>query len=218
MNITCFKAKFGKKEHLEQLQKEGIVYCNTLKYFTEVEDGQIRGDAHENSFDFKTYDKPRLQIKPANDPDAEYKDVNVTWLQKVTRNSDPYGNLYCLYCVDMTNAGSQGQISVDEKNKDFGSYVLVFLNSEIFEERLYKELKKRDLKYHFGHVSYIDLKKHNGRKTLFQKDTKYSYQNEYRIFIENPIQDTLILKIGELSDISIIYEFDTFKQLYYKRP
>ena len=218
MNTTYFKAKIGEREYIEQLQRDGIVYCNTLKYFTKVEDGQIRGDSHENAFDFKTYDKPRLQIKPANDPNAVFKDVNVTWAQMVTRNPEPYGNLYCLYCVDMTNAGSEGQISVDEKNKEFGSHVLVLLNSEMFEEKLYNELKNRNLEYHFGHVNYLDLKKHSGRKTLFQKDIKYSFQNEFRIFIENPTQDTLILKLGDLSDISVIYEFDVFKQLYYKRP
>jgi hypothetical protein len=218
MNISCFKVKIGQEEHISQLQKEGVVYCNTLKYFTEFEDGQVRGDKHEDAFEFKTFRNPELLIKPVNEPDAKFKKVDITWSQIVKRNSNPYGNLYCLYCVDMSKAENEGQINVNEKNREFGSHALILLNAKKFEERLYSELKKRKMKFHFGFVHYVDLRNHTGKKSLFEKDLKYSYQNEFRIFIENEIQEPLILKIGDISDISSCCEFDTFKQLKYKRP
>ena len=217
MDSKYFKAKIGKEEHLKQLQKEGVVYCNTLKYFTEIEDGKVRGDKHENAFEFDTYDNPEFLIKLADKPDSEFKKLNVTWAQMVKSNPNPFGNLYCLYCVDMTDAIDEGEISVDEKNGDFGTHALIFLNTDKFEEILFAELSLKKLNFHYGHVEYIDLKKHKGRKTLFQKDISYSYQNEFRIFIDNPTLEPLILKLGDLTEITTICDFSIFKNLKYKR-
>ena len=217
MDITCFKVKFGQLEHLQLLQK-GTVYCSTLKYFTELEDGKTRGDEDENAFDFKTFNNPELLIKPANDPKAEYKKLNANWVQMVSRNSNIHGNLLCLHCVDVTLAETEGILEIDEKNGEFGSHVLVLLNTAEFEERVYDELDKRKMKFACGPVEYIDLKNFTGRKSLFQKDLKYSYQNEFRIVIDSNLQTPLLLDIGDISSISKIYEFNKFKRLLFKRP
>ena len=92
------------------------------------------------------------------------------------------------------------------------------LDTISFEQRLYNELEKNNFKYHFGHVNYIDLRNHNGTKTLFQKDANYKYQNEFRIFIESDSQDPLKFKIGDISNITTLVDFDTFRKIKYKRP
>ena len=210
--------KFGKYEHLKQMQTEGLVYCNTLKYFTEIEDNYVRGDKHESAFNFETFNDTELLLKPASEPDSSYKKLNVKWGQMVQKNSNPLGNLFCLYCVDMTDVKEGGQIFVDERISDFGNHALVLLDTVKFEERLYNELQKRKFKYHFGHIDYIDLRSHNGKKTLFQKDTKYKFQNEFRIFIESNSQDPLKIVIGDISDITKLVDFDTFRKLKFKLP
>lgn len=218
MKSTCFKVKIGQYEHLKLLQAEGLIYCNSLMYFTRIEDGSVRSDKHEDAFEFESFNNPILQIKLPDNPDSKYKNVDVTWVQLVKRYSNPPGNLFCLYCVDMTNAKDEGQICVDEKNNFFGSHALILLDTEEFEKRLYSELEKRGLKYHFGHINYIDLKNLSGRKTLFQKDKSYSYQNEFRIFIENKSQEPLVVKIGDIGDISKLIDFKAFTKIRYKRP
>lgn len=218
MTLQYFKAKIGREDHLHQLQKEGIVYCNTLKYFAELEDEQIRGDKDESAFEFKTFNDSQLLINPVSEPNSEFIKLKLNWGQMITRNSEPYGNLFCIYCVNIPNGINEGQIVVDEKIGSFGSHVLVILNSQIFEEKLFEELQARKLKYHFGNVEYIDLKKHSGKKTLFQKDLTYSYQNEFRIFMENDKLEPISLKLGDISDISRIYDFNTFQKLMYKHP
>lgn len=217
MNFTCIKVKLGTQEHLEELRLEGLVYCNTLKYFTKIEDGLVRGDKHEDAFEFKTFNDPELLIKPANEPDTSFKKVNITWAQIVKRNSEVFGNLFCLHCVDMTHAKDEGQIFVDEQNREFGTHALILLDPDKFEKKIFNELEKIKLKYHCGHLNYLDLKNYNGKKNLFQKDNKYSYQNEFRIFIENNIQEPLVLKIGDISDISMLIDFETLKEVRYKR-
>lgn len=218
MNNTCFKVKIGQYEHLKLLQSEGHVYCNSLTYFTKIEDDSVRSDKHEDAFEFESFNNPKLQIKLPDEPDSMYKNVDVTWVQLVKRYSNALGNLFCLYCVDMTNAKDEGQIFVDEKNILFGSHALIMLDTDEFEKRLYSELERKGLKYHFGHINYIDLKNLSGRKTLFQKDKCYSYQNEFRIFIENNSQEPLSVKIGDISDISRLIDFKAFIKIRYKRP
>jgi hypothetical protein len=36
--------KFGKLEHLQQLQDKGLLYMNNLPYFWNIEDEELRGD------------------------------------------------------------------------------------------------------------------------------------------------------------------------------
>lgn len=46
--------KFGKKEHLESLLNEGIIYMNNINYFRKYEElltEHLRGDQYED-FDF----------------------------------------------------------------------------------------------------------------------------------------------------------------------
>lgn len=39
---------------------------------------------------------------------------------------------------------------------------------------------------------------------MFEKDIKYAFQKEFRIFIETTVQQTLDIKIGSIADISEI--------------
>lgn len=36
--------KFGRLEHLQQLQNEGLLYMNPLRCFWKIEDEELRGD------------------------------------------------------------------------------------------------------------------------------------------------------------------------------
>lgn len=133
----CIKLKVGSLIWLSQLQKEGVLYCNTLKHFTEIEDNCVRGDKHENAFDYKTQRNVLLEVWPVDSPYKITK-LNCSWLQNVVRNEEPFGNLFCMYSMDMTNAGESGRFTIDARNKGFGEHILVFTETIIFDRLLKK--------------------------------------------------------------------------------
>ena len=55
--------KFGKKEHIEQLYREGLLYLNTLDYFTRLEGDGVRGDKDEGLSMSLQPEIAKLQIK-----------------------------------------------------------------------------------------------------------------------------------------------------------
>ena len=63
MGIRLF-IKFGAKEHLCEMQKEGLFYCNTITYFSKIEDNH-RGDSLESVIKLQYLEKPIFKLKPA---------------------------------------------------------------------------------------------------------------------------------------------------------
>ena len=96
---------------------------------------------------------------------------------------------------------------------DADSAVLIF-DLDGFLHRLHKS------RQFFQHIVYYQdrdaiksLKKENPHidsyMQLFNKDAQYSYQNEYRIcLIDEKINNSLILNLGDLSDVSQVIDID----------
>ncbi len=42
--------KFGATEHIDHLYEEGTLHCNTIQYFANIEDNDLRGDPDEHAF------------------------------------------------------------------------------------------------------------------------------------------------------------------------
>ncbi|MEJ7680509.1 MAG: hypothetical protein WKG06_22190 [Segetibacter sp.] len=47
MNLAGCFIKFGEFQHMSDLQ-QGLLYCKSINYFTEIEDNSLRGDDLEN--------------------------------------------------------------------------------------------------------------------------------------------------------------------------
>src|SRR5947207_2108796 len=94
MNVRLH-IKFGARDHLEQMQKEGLFYCNTISYFSKSEDAH-RGDSFESVINLECLKDGALKLKPANDPLAEWKTLNSTNVQIKQYYDEPLGNLFCM--------------------------------------------------------------------------------------------------------------------------
>ena len=53
-------------------------------------------------------------------------------------------------------------------------------------------------------VHYLDLQKHHGHVSAFNKAAAYAWQSEYRIVIEPTGHPVAHLDLGSLEDISVI--------------
>jgi len=197
--------KFGQEDHLQHLQKEGLIYCNPLQFFLTIEDNNLRGDDSETTIE-TVYNKDYvLQIKPLDDPNTEYKIVPTTRTQLITNRNDPFGNLFCLHSINLLEKNTGEIFGLDVRNKLFGTHFLLIKNTVEFLSRLHKGLEKNNLKYDYDLVQYLDLSRYNGKKSVFQKDKAYEYQKEFRLFIHRNKNDVIQFKIGDITDISILY-------------
>src|SRR5215218_10079525 len=100
----CF-IKFTKSDYILDMQTKGLVYCNSVKWFTGIEDNFLRGDKLEDVSQFHFLDKPIVQLKPVHAPDSEYKTLpNTSDVIMTGRPLESMGNIYSLTALDLSNA------------------------------------------------------------------------------------------------------------------
>jgi hypothetical protein len=191
--------KFGKKEHLKDLQLTGHLYCNTFKYFTEIEDGKARGDKDETVVR-QLLGKVKVDLHGANYPNdiLTVKDIPARLQLR-----DNIGNMFCLYSIDTRHYKNTFKYQFNELVGKFDDCSLVIVNVPEFFNRIKLALTRQKLLYSIDFVKYCDLKKYHGDKGPFVKDIAYEYQKEYRIVIYNQTNSSTSIYIGNIEDISI---------------
>lgn len=218
MIAVKFYMKFGEKEHLEKMQKEGILYCNTITYFSKLEDNNNRGDKLESTFEFKYSENLILRFRPVNEPSTEWKKLKVTDMSFRKYYEEPLGNFFCISAFQRNATKDISIFNFDERFSNY-KHVLIINNESQFMDRLKKSLAKLEFKTCFNKVQYLDLYKHTGKRSLFEKDIKYSWQEEFRILIytnKHKENDPFEFSIGNIEDISTIYDLSKTKSLEYK--
>ncbi len=209
--------KFGAKEHLERMQKEGLFYCNSITYFSKIEDNH-RGDAFESVTKLQYLENPIFQLKPADDPSAEWKNLKVTNMLIQEYYKEPLGNLFCMSAFKVNPTKKISVFHFDERFSEFG-YGLMILRQDLFMDKLRSALSKFNFKTCIKPVEYLDLSKYSGEKNLFQKDVAYSWQEELRIILYTnkfKFRDPFEFSIGNIEDISEIIDLTKTKALDYK--
>jgi len=209
--------KFGAKEHLERMQKKGILYCNTITYFSTIED-EHRGDPFESVNKLQYRENTVIQLKLANDPMSEWKNLNLTRMLYRETCKEPLGTLFCMSAFKLTPTKDISIFHFDKRFLDF-RYALIILRQDIFIQRLQEALSKLNFKTCINIVEYLHLHKYSGEKNLFQKNIKYSWQEELRIiFYTNKYKkyDPFEFSIGNFEDTSEIIDLNVSKSLYYR--
>src|SRR3954468_10777084 len=67
MDFEGIFIKFGTVNNIKQLQKEGLVYCNTLKYFSTLKDF-VQGDELETAWLIDNSKNSIFEITPLDSP------------------------------------------------------------------------------------------------------------------------------------------------------
>ena len=209
--------KFGNQSQLLKLQKEGLLYCNTIEYFSKLEDGNLRGDDHENIVEFDYIENGILEVSPKGKSSVKSLTLKFKSFKLKTTRVDPFGNLFCLHAINVLDKISNEPFQIDPKNKKFGDHFLLITDTAEFLNRLKKSLNNLDQKFSCDMVEYLDFSKYKGKKTVFQKDLSYSYQAEFRIWMHTKLVEALEIRIGDISDISLLYSselIETFQIKY----
>lgn len=191
--------KFGRKEYLEALLNEGVVYMNNIDYFRKYEEKQpehLRGDQYEcfekisQGHKILIFSNPMMELN------------NVTQFE----NRNTYsGYIYCLYAI---RSDEIHKFSIDGRMLAFGKYAVIIHNPLAFIHRIEGACDKKHLYPNCYPVCYYNDETEERVLTPFNKRNKYAYQKEARIYIHSAKpQDNLILKLGSIQDIACLVQF-----------
>jgi hypothetical protein len=209
----CF-IKFGAYQHMLDFHTKGIIYCNSIDYFTEMDNMEIRGDELENVNELIYMESGEITLgKPEEFPIINGMKMPFRDARFTSKIIEPFGNLYCLYTINLLNKPEGAVFNVDIKMKRFGEWFVFIHDSHEFLKRVKSKLNELKLSFDGNFVEYENLKKYTGKKTIFQKDLDYEYQQEYRIFIRNKERMPYIIEIGNIEDISIVCPSENIEHL-----
>lgn len=200
--------KIGALEHMQSLQKEGLVYCNPITYFLdrEKDNGDGRIDVYENVVEIIKPKTDHILLKPAKDENAVFKKLSVTSLELRKYISEPAINLFCLYAFELPMNEPLGIPFKIPLPKIGGDTCLLITNPQEFVNRIMSFLISKNLSYEYSFVKYISYEQHTIKKDVFMKHERYADQREFRFAINGKHNEPLSLSIGDISDISILYQ------------
>ena len=87
--------KFGEEKYMNDLYYNGTIYFNSIQYFRELEDGELRGDIYEGVSSIKNYPAGQFET-----PALNHKG-NYLALQLRQSYETVLGNIYSLYCTEI---------------------------------------------------------------------------------------------------------------------
>lgn len=201
--------KFGEEKYLKDLYYNGTIYMNSIQYFRNIEDGELRGDIYEGISRIKNYPPGQFEI-----PELNFKG-NYLALQIRQSYETVLGNIYSLYCISSHGWGDLTKFKIDNKNKRFGSHCIVVKDNKKFLSLIENKLKELKVDYTHNFVEYYDKDKINRTITLFEKPLEFEYQKEFRIYVKRLSEKPFVFNIGNITDIAEIYNsneiIDTLK-------
>jgi hypothetical protein len=190
--------KFGLRDHVEQFVNEGLLYMNTLTYFKDLEEDEVRSDKHENAdYCFQATAGSTLSVEQ-NGNWVKLGDICGPIISSNSNERNP--NVFCMYAFRESAAKSL----IDPRNFKFGDSCAVLVDGDEFLRRVKKYAEQNDIEFTYKLVKYVNRDEYNGPMGPFRKFSYFSYQSEFRIVVYKGSNSPLLLGVGSLSDISII--------------
>jgi len=204
------------KTYFDRFIDNGEICLNPAKWFREYErnDANI-GDAYEGarvacgSGITLCYADP---IKSYNsEEDLKNKISSAKWSDPISGitnfkafDSESNGNILSLYAVESFISGKIEEHILPRKFVDEFSNCrfIMIVNPMAFISKIEEAMRKRGKSLKYSMVRYYNLnEKLNDNLSLFDKQDKYAYQNEFRLVSKDPNAKKQILNVGSLRDI-----------------
>lgn len=220
--VIVFAKFFSEQSHADQFIKGGL-YMRKLRYFQQIEATEIsdgRGDPNEGVVSWHQPDRIELtMIFPGFDP-IKIGPSNLAGPLSIKRDFYSDMHVFCMSALSIPNpamlAGDhdevqeqlQAALQIDTRCYDFGPHVVV-LSAENFIPQLRGALKLCEFWHKAKTVSYYDETTFHGdfaeQDAPFMKQSKFSYQNEYRICLQSNVigDESMTFEVGDMSAYAI---------------
>lgn len=188
--------KVGQKEHIELLQKEGLLYMNPLGYYRSCEG--MSKDKSEGAKEILQGRRTKFVIFPHNSQSPSQIKRVISF--ESTHTEDLKNNVYCMHTIE------DDGVIINEVNFKRADYALVIYDCGKFINQLEEFNQKNKLNITYRLVEYVDKDTYHGPLGCFRKYKEYEHEKEFRILLEPSEGKTLKLYIGSLQDISIMVQ------------
>jgi len=192
--------KISKIKYLEEI-RSGKLYMKTLEFHRKNEKEGVGDDEEGMLMHF-----PKATLKIDGIEVGYAKDCKMYIL-----GDRP---VFCCLNVELERVSNNNFVCVIDKQllADFvgndEEYGFIVINKGIFRERVSKALEKLNLMGWMHKVTYSDKIEKPSKEEIFRvafrKRSRFEYQHEYRLVIDEPVVDHFVLDVGDLSDISKI--------------
>ena len=196
-NIKAF-IKFGGERNIADLYINGTVFLNTIQYFRNIEDGELRGDKYEGVSEIINSLPGTFKIKES-EQEFRYEKVH---LRKSFK--EILGNIYSLYAISNKGFQNYQDFKINERVNEFGSHCLL-IDPKSFIDQMEKTFNKLGYSYSHGFVDYYDKEKICREISLFEKPFEFEYQKEFRFYVENEKIEPVKIQIGSLENCSELF-------------
>lgn len=192
--------KIGEEQHVDKLQKSGLIYSKTVKYFREreIEEFELRRDKHEGAQSSIRINNLKLSVDNQELPFKFQKGRFNTFNQNIDLS-----HIFCLYAASEEQAN--GKPFVDERVASFGNTALLITNPGEFVRRV-EEFSRNNFGCSYNLVKYYPDNKDYSQLTVFHKPDYYNFQREFRFHFDHITEEDLVFEIGSIEDISIKME------------
>ncbi len=207
-NIKAF-IKFGSEKNIIDLYNNGTVFLNTIQYFRNIEDGELRGDKYEGVSEVINSLPGTFKIKQS---EQEFRFEKVH-LRKSFK--EILGNIYSLYAISDKGFRNYQDFKIDERLNGFGSHCLV-IDPKSFINKMEKTLHNLGYSYNQGFVDYYDKEKICREVSLFEKPLEFEYQKEFRFFLKNEKIEPVKIQIDSLENCSELFRTEDILTLQLK--
>lgn len=236
--IFCFVKFFEKEEWADDFM-QGKLYCNTLQFFSELEQKEDgRGDPYEGAAALLQPHGTVIKFSFNNDKMKDFTlDPNDVVGPIVIHSSENLAhNVYCLYAIyidDSFEEFSDDELTEEELAKRvasvsnklklhedcyrMGTHAVLIYAVEPFIEALKLYEKNNNIRLRRGLVRYYDEIVFNGdfkeQEAIFHKQKKFSHQKEYRIAFCSAAQSAFTIDIGSIENYAKKMPVNDIRQL-----
>lgn len=192
--------KLGQREHMAELLHEGHVFMNPISYFAGLGDGTPRSDPDEGTGFARNMDGWTIDIQDG----GEWQPLGtISGPMRLRDQTLATANLYCLHARTRSDFRS-----IIELNKlGYGDTFVLLLNATEFFRRLQEAAHDEGQDLVFGMVEYVD-RSYNGPMGAFKKYSDHAGDREFRIAALPGTGHSLSLRLGDLSDITMMGRAD----------
>jgi len=188
--------KFGKLEHLQQLQDDGLLFMNNLPYFWKIEDEELRGDPFDCAIQ-AIQRGPKITMVL---PDGKEVTLCRDYTMKILHLEPEKINIFCMYAL---RPHIEGSFPIDKGKQRFGDHALLLINPNEFLQRLESNLKSQKIVAKGDLIEYVN-DEHTEKMGPFRKFNRFSYQHEWRLVCRDGSGEPRKIRICSIRDISVI--------------
>lgn len=200
---------------------QGKLFMNTINFYKKLEKEEgLKGQGDKDELTIKLNPIDATIIAKDRKDGSELARIPVGMKNlNIEFDNDKKKPVFCIIAItldDMEIVEDDGNLirlklnfsekEIDRLKSEFGQYV-VFIKAFRFQEKLEKSLNSLGINWTLDKVNYtnenmnkrLELTKNNDLKRFLYKDPDFKYQKEYRLILDEDVEDNKILEIEKIS-------------------